>query len=55
MPFAISLAGAILPVLLMLSPLAVMASRDCGAWTAPDKAEGSARGTPCGRILPPRM
>lgn len=55
MPFAISLAGAILPVLLMLSPLAVMATRDCGAWTAPTKADGSASGAPCGRILPPRM
>ncbi len=55
MPFAFSLAGAILPVLLMLSPLAVMATRDCGAWTAPAKAEGSPESTPCGRILPPRM
>ena len=45
----------LLPVLLMLSPLAVMATRDCGAWTAPAKADGSASGAPCGRILPPRM
>ena len=55
MPFGRSLAGAILPVLLMLSPLAVMATRDCGAWTAPAKVEGSPESTPCGRILPPRM
>jgi hypothetical protein len=32
MPFAAFLGGTLAPVLLMLSPFAVMAAKDCGAW-----------------------
>lgn len=54
MSFAASLAGAILPVLLMLSPFAVMAARDCPDWTPPAQA-ASGEGKACPRPLPPLM
>ena len=37
MPFASSLVGALLPVLLMLSPFMVMAARDCSDRAATGK------------------
>ena len=38
MPFATFIGGTLVPVLLMLSPLAVMAAKDCAGWAPTARA-----------------
>jgi hypothetical protein len=55
MPFAASLGGTLAPVLLMLSPFAVMAAKDCGAWKPAAKVAKASSDAPCTRARPPLM
>jgi hypothetical protein len=50
MPFAVFLGGGFAPVLLMLSPLAVMTASDCTEWKPAVRAVKGEK-APC---LPPR-
>ncbi|MDO7834824.1 hypothetical protein Q4610_07165 [Sphingobium sp. HBC34] len=49
MSCATLLGGSVAPVLLMLSPFAVMAAKDCDAWQPAAKAAKSASSTPGSR------
>ncbi|NML08700.1 hypothetical protein HHL08_00820 [Sphingobium sp. AR-3-1] len=55
MPFAALLGGTIMPLLLMLSPLAVMAASDCTRWHPVAKAAKAGDGTSCTRHRLPLM
>lgn len=55
MPIALFLGGTLAPVLLMLSPLAVMATSDCTDWKPAAKAIKTGKQAPCPRHLLPRM
>ncbi|MBJ7378635.1 MULTISPECIES: hypothetical protein [unclassified Sphingobium] len=55
MPFAAFFGGPIMPVLLMLSPLAVMAASDCTRWHPVADAAKAGDRTACTRHRPPLM
>jgi hypothetical protein len=55
MPFAAFFSSTIMPLLLMLSPLAVMAASDCTRWHTVAKATKAGDRTPCTRHRPPLM
>jgi len=54
MPFAALVGGTLAPALLMLSPLAVMAAKDCTDWKPVAKAAKD-NGHPCKRPRMPLM
>ncbi|WP_196221741.1 hypothetical protein [Sphingobium sp. CAP-1] len=54
MSFAAFLGGTVAPVLLMLSPFAVMAAKDCDDWKPAAKAVKS-KDASCTRPRPPLM
>jgi hypothetical protein len=56
MSFTHILGGTVAPALLMLSPFAVMATRDCDGWKPAAKAiRGVGKSTPCARPRLPLM
>ncbi|MDI1296035.1 MAG: hypothetical protein PSY12_09160 [bacterium] len=55
MPLAMLFGGTIAPILLMLSPLAVIAARDCGDWTLVARAAKGHGDEPCHRLPLPLM
>ncbi|WP_200928333.1 hypothetical protein [Sphingobium sp. Leaf26] len=55
MPFAAFFSGTILPLVLMLSPLAVMAAAPCTDWHPVVKAANAHGQKSCTRRQPPMM
>jgi len=53
MSLTLLFAGTIAPFLLMVSPVSLVAARDCLDWDAPAKAVDIAVGKPCPKRQPP--